>query len=168
MQTQHLPVCSQLQCLAVKLSECVKAWLDHTGRRQTDIAKRAKLPLSMFNGIAKGHNPNPRWDTLEKVAAGFGITVIQLLEGPRAEPASDLSGQTRTGPSESHGDSGGTHDATARALAAARERGRQDALAELKGVAEAFADEIARVSGDESVVAPSRATERRRVRGKRG
>jgi transcriptional regulator with XRE-family HTH domain len=91
MQINHLPPSARLQFFDVKLSECVQAWLEHTGRSQTDIAGRAKLSVPKFNEIVKGHNPNPRWGTVEKIAAGFGMPMVQFLAGPQTTQTESAS-----------------------------------------------------------------------------
>ena len=74
----------------VDVTECVNAWLASTGKSQVAVARAAGMNAGKLNEIvkgktARGKRPDPQFSTVEKIAKGFGISVLALLEGPRPE-----------------------------------------------------------------------------------
>lgn len=56
------------------------------GWQVQELAKRAKLNPSVIYRIEDGRVLHPRQETLEKLAAAFGVTVRELRNAVPAEP----------------------------------------------------------------------------------
>jgi len=60
----------------------VRQWKAATGLMYKVVAARAQMPPNKLSAIANGKNANPRWETIQRIAVGFGVTEAQFLAGP--------------------------------------------------------------------------------------
>lgn len=56
----------------------IRAWREHLGMSQKEVADRAGIAKSTFANI-ENEIGNPRQSTLEKIAAAMGIKIDQLV-----------------------------------------------------------------------------------------
>jgi transcriptional regulator with XRE-family HTH domain len=52
------------------------------GLTQQQLAERSGLSIASLMALEQGRNPNPRLDTLRKLAAALGCTVGKLVDDP--------------------------------------------------------------------------------------
>lgn len=76
----------------VTLTECVNLWLASTGAKQKVIAERAGIAASKLSDLVRGNNSDPQFSTVEKLAKGFGVTIVEFLAGP-SRPEKGQTGQ---------------------------------------------------------------------------
>lgn len=60
----------------------VRQWKAATGVMYKVVAARAEMQPNKLSDIANGKNLNPEWSTIQRIAAGFGVTVAQFIAGP--------------------------------------------------------------------------------------
>lgn len=56
----------------------IRAWREHLGLEQAEVAERAGMQRSMLSRIEAGNGGNTRKTTLERIATAMGITAAQL------------------------------------------------------------------------------------------
>ena len=49
------------------------------------LAVRAGLDNSVIRGLLTGKAQNPRWDTVQKICAALGTTVVEFMSDPQTE-----------------------------------------------------------------------------------
>lgn len=79
----------------VDVTECVNTWLKASRISQAEVARQAGINPGKLNEIVKGrtsrgNRPDPQFSTVEKIARGFGISVVEFLRGPRPEQETGL------------------------------------------------------------------------------
>lgn len=73
----------QLYSPGVTFADLFQRWLEATGKTQVSVSAKSGISTSKLSPLATGANPNPEWDTIEKVARGFEISTEEFLAGPR-------------------------------------------------------------------------------------
>jgi transcriptional regulator with XRE-family HTH domain len=56
------------------------------GLSQSELGRRANLPSQMINQIERGKKKNPTWETLDRLATGFDMSLAELVAALDADP----------------------------------------------------------------------------------
>jgi transcriptional regulator with XRE-family HTH domain len=123
---------------------------------QGQFAGLLGVPQSAVSRWENDHYAMPDTETLIKIAAALGCSIDDLLRGIYPEYDAQRDRVRHTGTSPSPALTGVEADAaTARLLEAAWEQGRRDAIAEIEGAAEAFADQIKQLTSEAAPARPA-------------
>jgi transcriptional regulator with XRE-family HTH domain len=67
-----------------KLASAIRALRDAQGTTQEDVAYAAGMTTSSYSRIERGLT-NPAWTTVQRVADGLGITIVELAKAAERE-----------------------------------------------------------------------------------
>jgi DNA-binding XRE family transcriptional regulator len=76
-----------VQSAADFLRERLKHLRNAAGLTQEQYAEIAGIPYKVYQHIEAGRRDNPRLSTIEKLAAGFGLTVTELFAKESPKPS---------------------------------------------------------------------------------
>jgi transcriptional regulator with XRE-family HTH domain len=62
--------------------ERLKYLRSEAGLTQQQLAERSGISIASLMALEQGRNPNPRLDTLRKLAAALGCTVGRMVDDP--------------------------------------------------------------------------------------
>lgn len=63
------------------LADRLRAAIPDRGFTPAEVARLAGLHRQALHAIASGANPNPKLDTVARIAGALGLSLAELLEG---------------------------------------------------------------------------------------
>lgn len=82
-----------------EIAELLRRWQFHArGVKWSEVSRRGGLHPSKLSEFVNGTKTNPTWDTLQKMAAGFGVEPAQFIAGPPTKVAPSIPLEIQTAP----------------------------------------------------------------------
>jgi len=72
-------------CNLADIGSNIRVLRESNGLTQEQLARESRITMGMISKLERGESSNPTLETLQKIAAGLGVSVASLLEEPKAK-----------------------------------------------------------------------------------